>query len=324
MILTIPYKPRPYQLDVHNDNARFRVCVFHRQAGKSTMAVNELVKKAALTPNQVFWYLAPTYKMAKRDVWKAPDGLFKYLPKEIVASKNEVELSVTLKNGSIIMLLGADNPDTLRGARPRGIVCDEYGDMKEEVWDKILRPIMTVHQESWCLFIGTPKGRNHFYTLFKRGEDKEGNWQSWILKASESGVISKESLAEAQRESTEAAFRQEYECDFLDNATAVFRNLEQKLHYETITPQDNRFYQMGVDLAKYNDFTVISVIDLHSMKADIVDRFNQVDYAIQKPRIESEYYKFHRPKVYMDSTGVGDPIVEDFVNKNITANKKVI
>ena len=101
--LKIPYKPRPYQLDIHNDSHRFKIAVFHRQAGKTTFALNELIKKMVIDPG-VYLYVAPEKSQAKNIIWKDPQGLFKYLPRELIAVNragapkiNEVELSVTLK-----------------------------------------------------------------------------------------------------------------------------------------------------------------------------------------------------------------------------------
>lgn len=242
--------------------------------------------------------------------------LFKYLPKELIDSTNETELTVKLKNGSLIVLKGADNPDSLRGSRPKGIVVDEYGDMKSDVWDVVLRPIMTAQEDGWVIFIGTPKGRNHFFKLYNQGLEG-GNWKSWVLKASQSGVIPQESLDEAKREMTEAAYNQEFECDFLDDATSVFKNINQHLYNETLSPQQGRMYQLGCDLAKYNDWTVLTAVDLHTFQALIPERFNRIDWDVQKAKVEAFALRHNSGIMYVDSTGVGDPIYEDLRNKGL-------
>ncbi len=313
----IPYTPRSYQLEVHNSKARFRVCVFHRQAGKTTMAINELVKQALKTPNSVFWYLAPTYKMAKDIVWRPADGIFKYLPKELIKGRNNTELVIELVNGSIIQMKGADDPDSLRGARPRGVICDEYGDMKEELWDAVLRPIMTVHADAWCLFIGTPKGRNHFFNVYSNGTQKIGEWQSFLLKASESGVVAADRLEAARKEMPEAVYMQEFECEFLDSATSVFRDVDALITDGELKGINTR-YQGGVDLAKYNDWTAIGMCNVHNLHVGIVDRFNRIDWSVQKPRIEARYHEYGQPVMYMDATGIGEPIVEDLMNAGLS------
>lgn len=64
--------------------------------------------------------------------------------------------------GARIYILGADNPDSLRGMYLDGVVLDEYGQMKESIWSEILRPALA-DREGWAVFVGTPKGQNGFY-----------------------------------------------------------------------------------------------------------------------------------------------------------------
>lgn len=279
------------------------------------MAINELLKEALRNSRSVYWYIAPTFRQAKDIVWKNPEGIFKYLPQEALDSKNEVELTIKLRNGSLIILKGGDNPDSLRGSRPRGIVIDEYGDMKSDVWETVLRPVMTAQEDGWVMFIGTPKGRNHFFRLF----NLQGNgWKSWILKASESGVISQQALDQARTEMTDAAYKQEFECDFLDDATSVFKGIEQHLYFDETSPQQGRMYKLGCDLAKHNDWTVLTAIDLHTFRVLTPERFNRIDWDVQKARIEAFALRHNSGIMTIDSTGVGEPIYEDLMNKGVS------
>jgi phage FluMu gp28-like protein len=66
-----------------------------------------------------------------------------------------------------------------------------------------------------------------------------------------------------------------------------------------------------VDLAKYNDWTVCTPFDLTTFKVGEQLRFNQIDWALQKSRIEAFARKYNNAKVVVDSTGIGDPIAED-------------
>lgn len=318
MEIIIPYKPRDYQEKVYNHTAKYKVCVWHRQCGKTTMAVNILIRKAIENPNKVFWYVAPTYRQAKDVVWKNPEMLFYFLPKELIKTKNEVELSLTLINGSVIQLKGADNPDSLRGNRPRYIVMDEYGDMKEDVWDLVLRPIMTAQEEGEVLFIGTPKGKNHFYKIYNFGLENRGKWQSWLMKASESKIISQEALDEARSEMPESAYLQEFECDFLEDASAVFKNIDNCISIEEYTkPNSLHRYKLGVDLAKYADWTVITALNLNTFCVENIERFNKIDWSLQEARIEAAYRRYNNARTTIDSTGVGDPIFENLSKRGI-------
>ncbi len=107
---------------------------------------------------------------------------------------------------------GADNPDALRGIYLDGIVLDEYADMDPRVWSEIIRPALADRQ-GWAVFIGTPKGRNAFYELWRRSQSEAG-WFSLMLKASETGLIEESELALARRDLTQEQYAQEFECSF--------------------------------------------------------------------------------------------------------------
>mgnify|MGYP001616655930 FL=1 len=115
----------------------------------------------------------PTYGEAKDAIWRQPDMLFRILPEQVIARTNETELVVYLKNGSIIQLKGADDPNALRGAGPVGMVFDEFAQIKIKAWE-YSEPIIRAN-DGWAWFIGTPYGKNHFYDFYNRGQD-EINW----------------------------------------------------------------------------------------------------------------------------------------------------
>ena len=100
---------------------------------------------------------------------------------------HESELRVDYPSGGQVRLYGADNPDAMRGIYLDGIVLDEYADMDPRVWSEIIRPALADRQ-GWAVFIGTPKGRNAFFELWRRSQTEDG-WFSMMLKASETGLI---------------------------------------------------------------------------------------------------------------------------------------
>ena len=110
-----------YQLDVLHDPHRFKTLVWHRRAGKTTASMVYLLQQSQLRIG-VYWHIFPTYAEAKDAIWRDPNMLFKIIPEELILKKNENELTVTFRNKSILRLKGADQPDTLRGSGPVGIV----------------------------------------------------------------------------------------------------------------------------------------------------------------------------------------------------------
>lgn len=307
----------PHQLEVMQTYPhRFKVLVWHRRARKTTTAITEIVKQAHLRVG-VYWHVFPTYGGAKDAVWRDPQMLFNIIPESLIARKNEQELVIYFKNGSVYQLKGADDPQNLRGAGPVGAVLDEFAEMKAETWDEIIQPIIRANG-GWCWFVGTPKGKNHLHKMYQLGLEGHPEWKTFLLKASTSGIIPDDQLKEVRRTSTEAIFNQEYECEFLEGEGAVFRNVRWVMYdtnHEPLLiprePEEGRSYVMGVDLAKYQDWTVITVYDRATNWQVYQDRFQQLEWPFQKKRIQAVAKHFNNAVVRIDSTGLGDPIADD-------------
>jgi len=209
--IVIPYKPRDIQKEIHKtiDCNRFVVAVLHRRAGKTVSAINHLIREAIKCGNTSprFAYVAPTYTQAKRVAW---DYLLQYTePLERTANISELRVDFY---GARISLYGADNPDSLRGIYLDGVVLDEVGDMNPKIWNEILRPALS-DRRGWALFIGTPKGANHFKDLRDRAETEEG-WALLEFRASQTGILPIEELDAARKEMGEDKYMQEFECSF--------------------------------------------------------------------------------------------------------------
>jgi len=209
--ITIPYKPRVPQLEIHKlmDQHRFGVVVAHRRMGKTVSAINHLIKDALLNEKEAprYAYIAPTYGQAKRVAW---DYLCKYA-RPLGGTENISELRVDFM-GRRIQLYGSDNPDSLRGQYFDGVILDEIGDQNPKIWTEILRPALA-DRMGWCLFIGTPKGQNHFKDLRDRAEDTP-EWGLLEFKASETSIVPDSELNAARVEMGEDKYQQEFECSF--------------------------------------------------------------------------------------------------------------
>jgi phage terminase large subunit len=221
------YHPHEKQLEVHRDRSRFRVLVCGRRFGKTTFAVNELIVNGLKEQRSINWYVAPTYRQAKQIAWSM---LLHFCPKEIIAKTNETELRVELYNGSIIELKGADNPDSLRGVGINLLIIDEVASIRnyDWLWQEVLRATLTDTQGR-AIFIGTPKGFNHFYSLYNRGQE-EGEYKSWRFKTSDNPFINKEEIEKAKGELTPDYFAQEYEADFRKYVGLVYKDFNRETH----------------------------------------------------------------------------------------------
>lgn len=303
----LPHQREVLWMDAH----RFKVLIWHRRARKTTTAINEIVKQAMITPG-IYWHLFPTYKEAKNAIWRDKNMLFGIIPKHIIQKVNETEMIVYFTNGSIYQLIGADAPDKLRGAGPMGMVLDEYDTMRDEVWQTV-EPILRANG-GWAWFVGTPKGKRKLFDLYNRGQDPSNKeWKSWLLRADESNIVSAEQLAESRKTMSEALYNQEWLCTFLEGEGSVFRNVREACTAVPKPPFMNHMYVMGVDLAKVQDFTVITVYDRSNNNQVYQDRFQTLEWPFQKKRIMEIARHYNNALIVIDATGLGDPIADDLI-----------
>lgn len=313
------------------NKARNKVLVLHRRAGKTALAVNQLIIEAMKPENagRTFWYIAPTYAQGKEVVWADPRMLFNFLPEALIEKKNESELWVKTFNNTRIAIKGGEEPDTLLGADPYGVIVDETQNQKEELYSRILRPILAANR-GWIWFLGTPRYKDHFFQKAVYA-DSHPDWQYYHLSALTSGVIGLDELDEIRQNTPEDIFRQDYLAEFLDGEGVVFRNVRELAVYPMEDPIDGHTYSIGVDLARKSDFTVLTVYDQSTRRVVCIERFNNIDWSFQKAKIEAlarRYQTHGRPsRLKVDSTGVGDPIYQDlrdaglFVNPVVFTNK---
>jgi PBSX family phage terminase large subunit len=149
------------------------------------------------------------------------------LPRELIESKNEVELTVKMIVGAPICLKGADNEDSLRGAGLSFVVLDEYAMMKRNVWQEIVRPMLT-DTKGRALFIGTPQGKNALWELFIKGQRKENEFSSYQFKTIDNPFIDPQEVEQARTQLSETYFKQEYEASFEDYTGLIWPEFTEK------------------------------------------------------------------------------------------------
>jgi phage terminase large subunit len=205
------YTPRAQFADFHKRTERFSVGVAHRRCGKTVACINDLIQYANDSSKTAYRaaYVAPYLKQAKDVAW---EYLKRYSEPHWNKPPNESELYVELKGGKRIRIYGADNADALRGGYLDDVILDEYADMYPSVWGTIIRP-MLADRRGRATFIGTPKGRNAFHTIYQRGLN-DPQWFTFFMPASETGILSDQELADAKLDMTPEEYAQEFECSF--------------------------------------------------------------------------------------------------------------
>lgn len=304
MQIVIPYTPRQLQGDLHRDldKHRWGVIVCHRRMGKTVMAINHLLRAAVLCdrPNPRYAYLAPTYRQAKAVAW---DYLKQFAGGIPEAKFHETELRCDLPNGSRISLLGAENPDSLRGIYLDGCFMDEVADMPESVFPEIIRPALS-DRKGWCFFVGTPKGQNAFYEMYEHAVVSDG-WFTAVHKASETGILDDEELRSAKEAMTTDQYAQEYECSWAANVPgAIFgKELAVSLEQGRIgkVPHDpsvkvDTFWDLGVGDSTAIWFTqsvgrAVHVIDFYENRGEGLPHYCKVLQA--KPYLYGDHFAPH-------------------------------
>ncbi|EXT00739.1 terminase-like family protein [Acinetobacter baumannii 25442_7] len=236
----------PKQMQVYQSKARFRVVVAGRRWGKRQLSKILMISKARI-PKQKVWYVAPTYKMAKQIMW---NDLLDAIPKSWIAKVNESNLSIRLVNKSRIELKGADKADSLRGVGINFLVLDEFQDMDEDTWTKVLRPTLA-DTGGHAIFIGTPKAYNCLYTVYKLGQDpkkvRSGQWESWQFPTITSPFIPLSELAAAKADMDEKSFKQEFLASFETMSGRVYYPFDRNLHVGKYEINPNLPIWVGMD-----------------------------------------------------------------------------
>jgi phage terminase large subunit len=211
----LDYEPRPHFIPYHNRTERFSKIVAHRRFGKTVGCINDKIRAALTNPRQypppMYAYVAPTYAQAKDVAW----AYLKHYSSPIPGIEtSESELWVRYPNGARIRLYGADNYDRLRGIYLDGVTIDEPAQIDPRAWPTVIRPTLSDHV-GWATFIGTPEGRNWFYSIDREQDGAlSPDWFRLTLRASETGILPESELESARKMLSEEQYAQEYECSF--------------------------------------------------------------------------------------------------------------
>lgn len=270
------------------------------------MALNQQIAKA-IRRKGIYYYFLPTYKQAKQVVW---DSLVdEHIPKEVIVKKNDSELAIYYINGSIQRFVGCEDIDKHRGINPIDAVFDEYSEMNPEIWTAIVQPVLRENHGT-ASFIFTPKGKNHAFNLLQLAKQYPEEWFYSVKGVNDTKAMSDKELEMARLTTPQALFKQEYDCEFTENAGAVFRRVRENVYDWEEGIEQHFQYQLGIDLAKYQDWTVITPFNVNNFHVLKPERFNQVDYNLVESRIEAAARRYNNAMCRIDSTGVGDPVFD--------------
>jgi hypothetical protein len=300
-VVSTGYQPRELQDQIHRQLRRFNVLVCHRRFGKTVLAINEMVDRGLrnVLKNPQYAYFAPFYGQAKRVAWDYLKEYTKNIPGMIA---NEAELRIDIPRpdrGDRIrfVLMGADNPASILGMYFDGVILDEYAEMDPQVFTRVLRPTLS-DRMGWALFIGTPRGQNHFHDVLQIAQrNASGEWYWKVFKASETKIVPKSELDEAKATMSPEEYEQEFECSFTAALVGAYfgKEMEQaekdgrvgNVPHEPIVPVDTA-WDLGI-----GDTTVIWFIQ------QVGREFRAIDYVEDSGRGLDYYAKILKDKKYV-------------------------
>lgn len=305
----IKWYPHKNQKEVIGSVENLRIVVLSagRRFGKSAMCAY-IALKVLLQPNKKVWIVAPSYDLTLK--------VFNYLvrwfsivaPSQVKGITYRPNPRIKTANGSILECKSTENPTSLLGEELDLVIVDEAARVPKNVWEAYLFPT-TSSRQGKVIFISTPRGKNWLYHLWVQAGEKGGAFQ---FPSNSNPTFKPEEWEYARETLPSDVFSQEYQANFLDDAAAVFRGVREVIKDDCKKDViKDHFYIMGADLGKHQDFTVLTVIDTFNNNVVAIERFNQIDWNIQKARIIALAKRYNNARVIVDSTGIGDPITDD-------------
>jgi hypothetical protein len=264
----------------------------------------------------LFGYVAPYRSQAKSVAW----DYLKYFSRPITKQSNEADLIIELLNGAKIRLFGADNADAMRGLGFDGLYLDEYGDFKPSVWGNVVRPALS-DKQGWCVFGGTPKGKNQFWDIYETSRKLPNEWFTLSLPASKSKLLPESELQAAQAQLAEDQYLQEYECSFEAAIVGAIWGTEMRRVSEDgrITKVENQIEvktHTAWDLGHTDDTAIwwyqviageIHIVDFFALSGGTIEEF--VSKIKEKPYNYGKHYLPHDARARTLASG-GKSVIE--------------
>jgi hypothetical protein len=302
-------KPHPKQAAFARSKAKRIVVCAGRRVGKTTGVAIKAVE--AMLQGRRVLEAAPVADQTNAFWVACKRALAEPIAAGVIA-KNETERTLEMPGGGRIKTKTAFNADTLRGDYADLLILDEYSLMDPNAWNEVGAP-MLLDNDGDAVFVFTPKRKNHAYHLFVRAQsDDTGRWESYQFTSFDNPHLSREALDEITEDMTEEAYRQEILAEFLEGEGAVFRNVAACVQAPATTAlaHHGHIKVAGVDWGKQHDFTCISVGCVTCHQEIVRDRFNQIDYTVQRDRLRALYDIWQPSRILAEANAMGDPIID--------------
>lgn len=231
----------PAQQEIERLSKRFTHLRAGRKFGKTMYTLHTILKWLG-PANSVVWYISPTYRQGKLISWST---IKRMIPQEALAKKpNDADMMITLKNGSELYYMGSDDPDSLRGPAPTGVIFEEAAYHKPEAWYNVVEPNLAVHKAP-ALFVSTPRGFNWFKDLEDEAKRLEGlgdsDWATFHYTIYDNPHIDKAEIERIRRSTDPMVWRQEYMAEYESSVGRVFNAFQDTSRHVMQVPMPRTF-----------------------------------------------------------------------------------
>lgn len=308
----------PKQQSIFDHPAKYKIVAKGRRFGLTKGAANDYIESALA-------------KKFKQGLWidTVNSNIERYVERYFLPHLRKLSTLIWnwRKQAKIMQMLdsyidfrSADRPENIEGFGYDKFFINEAGIVlkNEYLWNNAIRPMMWEFPNVQGVIGGTPKGLGTFYELAERGKDEsQPEYKFFHFTTFDNPYLTKEIILEEIDKIPETVAKQEIYAQFLEDSGVVFRGVTKIATATPKKPIKGHVYVMGVDLAKVEDFTVITVYDRKDNCQVYQDRFNKIEYPFQKEKIKSVSKHYNGALIIMDATGVGDPIVDDLLRARV-------
>lgn len=286
--------------------SRTKVLSMGRRWGKTVLGGTTSLYFASQGAH-VAWTV-PTYKNG-RPLWRWAENTVAPLKRTKQVDVSRAERVIQFSSGGFLGIYSMDNEDSIRGEAFHLVIVDEAARVPEVAWTDAIMPTLADY-DGRAILISTPKGKNWFWKEWLHGQEGRSDIQSWQAPTSDNpNPRIRRAFERARDLIPERAYQQEWLAQFVDDG-GIFRGVTDCATAHKQDRIDDHLYVMGCDWGKYNDYTVLTIIDATTHQLVALDRFNQIDYTLQIGRV-NELAKRYQPEVILaEKNSIGDPILE--------------
>jgi len=321
------YNFQKQMVQTFHDN-RFTICKLPRQSGKSTTIVSYLMHYVMFNDNVNVAILANKSNTA-RDILGRLQLAYENLPKWMQQGViNWNKGSLELENNSKI-IAASTSSSAIRGGSFNVIFLDEFAYVPNNIAEQFFSsvyPTISSGQSSKVMIVSTPHGMNMFYKLWNDAEYKRNSFVPVEVHWSEVPGRDEKWKEETIKNTSEAQFRTEFECEFLGSVDTLINasKLRMLSHQNPIKSNSgldiyeevkkDHHYMITVDVARgdLNDYSAFVIFDISQMPYRIVGKYrnNEIKPLVFPNIIHQVAKNYNQAEILVEVNDIGGQVAD--------------